>query len=311
MVELGRPGGQMDANDDLARGPIELITDLSLSDNNPNNPAHTAGTTFMGQFLDHDMTRDAGSRLGRPTPVGRSTNLRSASFDLDSLYGAGPIENAAFYESDDPIVLRVESGGRFGAARGEDAGPTSLATRNLLRHITWEVPSGQRIAERMNAEPLSSADLSDLSNLGANLDRSTPLWFYILREADVFAEGLHLGPVGGRIVAEVFFSALQNDPNSYLAADPDWQLVLPTLDRSAGFNMTDLLPSQGWIRSVEASRDRARGAAFEERSRSNRGEMRSRHAVPVTGKECRSFWETFLTHGTISTISRTLGGCGG
>jgi hypothetical protein len=34
--------------------------------NNPNNPTHTAGTTFFGQFLDHDITFDASSPLGVP-----------------------------------------------------------------------------------------------------------------------------------------------------------------------------------------------------------------------------------------------------
>ena len=51
-------------------GPIALIVDPDLSMNNPNNPAHTAGTTFMGQFMDHDMTFDLTSRLGVPTRAG-------------------------------------------------------------------------------------------------------------------------------------------------------------------------------------------------------------------------------------------------
>jgi hypothetical protein len=58
MLELGRPGGLLDAQDDLAAGPVQLIVDLELSRNNPNNPAHTAGTTFIGQFMDHDLTFD-------------------------------------------------------------------------------------------------------------------------------------------------------------------------------------------------------------------------------------------------------------
>ena len=67
LIELGRPGGLLDANDPLDRSPKDLIVDLSLSANNPNNPSHTAGTTFLGQFLDHDLTFDANSRLGVPT----------------------------------------------------------------------------------------------------------------------------------------------------------------------------------------------------------------------------------------------------
>src|SRR5262245_40528211 len=63
LREIGKPGGMMDAADDLAAGPVALIVDPALSENNPNNPTHTAGTTFMGQFLDHDLTFDLTSRL--------------------------------------------------------------------------------------------------------------------------------------------------------------------------------------------------------------------------------------------------------
>jgi len=55
LRELGAKGGPLDAKDDLAKGPVLLITDPSLSVNNPNNPSHTAGTTFFGQFVDHDI----------------------------------------------------------------------------------------------------------------------------------------------------------------------------------------------------------------------------------------------------------------
>jgi hypothetical protein len=48
LMELGKPGGILDAKDDLAKGPVLLITDLTLSENNPNNDTHTAGATFMG-----------------------------------------------------------------------------------------------------------------------------------------------------------------------------------------------------------------------------------------------------------------------
>ncbi len=54
------------------------------------------------------------------------------------------------------------------------------------------------------------------------------------------AGGLHLGPVGGRIVAEVFLGVLLADPTSYLSTQPDWRPTLP--GRVAGeFGMVDLL----------------------------------------------------------------------
>ncbi len=113
LAELGKPGGILDAADPLDVGPIRLITEPELSPDNPDNLDHTAGTTFLGQFLDHDITSDAGSTLGRPTSVRRSTNLRSAKLDLDTVYGGGPGETRELYTDDDPFQLRVESGGRF------------------------------------------------------------------------------------------------------------------------------------------------------------------------------------------------------
>ncbi|HXQ56700.1 MAG TPA: peroxidase, partial [Actinomycetes bacterium] len=53
LATLGAAGGPMDPADDLS-DPITLVTDPAKSLNNPNNPAITAGFTFLGQFLDHD-----------------------------------------------------------------------------------------------------------------------------------------------------------------------------------------------------------------------------------------------------------------
>jgi hypothetical protein len=51
---------------------------------------HTAGTTFMGQLMDHDMTFDLSSRLDVPTEPATSASSRGPAFDLDSVYGDGP-----------------------------------------------------------------------------------------------------------------------------------------------------------------------------------------------------------------------------
>ena len=113
LMQLGSPGGILDANDDLAAGPVALIVDPNLSLINRNNPTHTAGVTFFGQFLDHDMTFDLTSRLGFPTQPIRSPNARTPFFDLDSVYGDGPGGNPELYDAADPIKFRVESGGQF------------------------------------------------------------------------------------------------------------------------------------------------------------------------------------------------------
>ena len=62
MQDIGKLGGMLDAKDELGDGgkaaAIALIVDPALSANNANNPAQTAGSTFIGQFLDHDVTFD-------------------------------------------------------------------------------------------------------------------------------------------------------------------------------------------------------------------------------------------------------------
>src|SRR5439155_15016710 len=113
LLELGRADGILDAADDLAAGPVALITDPNLQLVNRNNPTHTAGVTFFGQFLDHDMTFDQVSRLGIPTPPITSPNTRTPFFDLDSVYGDGTDGSPELYDATDPIKFRVESGGQF------------------------------------------------------------------------------------------------------------------------------------------------------------------------------------------------------
>jgi hypothetical protein len=126
--------------------------------------------------------------------------------------------------------------------------PVSLPQRNLLRHVTWGIPSGQSIARFMEVPALSKADLRDLRDIDRNLDldESTPLWFYVLREGHVMTGGARLGPVGGRIVGEVFIGLLQLDRDSYLH-ERGWR---PTLPQRGGrvtgdFRMVDFLTFAG------------------------------------------------------------------
>ena len=46
---------------------------------------------------------------------------------------------------------------------------------------------------------------------------ATPLWYYILKEAQVRGNGERLGPVGARLVAEVFVGLVQGDKDSFLS----------------------------------------------------------------------------------------------
>jgi hypothetical protein len=447
LRELGASGGIMDAHDDLSAGPVQLIVNPALSVNNPDNPTHTAGTTFVGQFIDHDITFDAATQLGVPAEPEATRNTRVPVLDLDSVYGGGPMVSPQLYDPNDAPKLRIESGGRFedlprnaddsaiiGDRRNDEniiiAGlhaafilfhnnmvdlaraqglvepanaadafrfarnetrwhyhsmilsqflpqvigdsrldqirrgrrfyrppsgrafmpvefqtgsyrmghsmvrpsyrvnftgqppdkpnspvffgflfdpaqenvpdsddlrggsraprryvgwptffdfgdgnfrnnklidtrlstplfhlplfaiasgepPTSLAERNLLRHLTWSLPSGQTLASVIGAQRLSVGQLKQtgLGDISTSFLTSTPMWFYVLHEAFVREGGHRLGPVGGTIVGEVLVGLLDADPGSLLN-QRGWSPRIPV--RTAGHVlMQDILDFAG------------------------------------------------------------------
>ena len=134
---------------------------------------------------------------------------------------------------------------------GEDpAKPEAiLPFRNLKRGVNMGLPSGQAVATKMGIPVLAPAKIATGPD-GAvakkhGFDKKTPLWYYILKEAEQLGGGEHLGPVGGTIVAEVLIGLVQGDPTSYLSAKPKFA---PSLGAKAGeFNMTDLLTFAGVV----------------------------------------------------------------
>jgi Animal haem peroxidase len=131
--------------------------------------------------------------------------------------------------------------------------PPSLPQRNLIRSFELGLPTGQDVARAMHLPVLADKDILigkavDAPEPGDVLGpidaikgleafkRNCPLWTYILAEAAQnrvsvqipVTEGKsistpQLGPVGGRIVAEVFLGLMFGDNNSFLNLQPDWQ----------------------------------------------------------------------------------------
>jgi hypothetical protein len=126
--------------------------------------------------------------------------------------------------------------------------PPSLAARNLLRGWRLGLPSGQRVAHRMGVVPLTdeniligkavdtNPDLSSILAVSPVFRHNCPLWTYVLAEAIQHKEPVkipvnenvtintpRLGPVGGRIVMEVFLGLMFNDKQSLLTLQPNWQ----------------------------------------------------------------------------------------
>jgi hypothetical protein len=119
-----------------------------------------------------------------------------------------------------------------------------LAVRNLLRGSALGLPSGQDVARAMGIVPLEDEQLFEGITLADearhDLSGQAPLWFYILREAEAEAASAGLGPVGGRMVAEVLIGLLAADPLSYLGIFPTWEPTLPS--RTPGsYTLTDII----------------------------------------------------------------------
>ncbi|PWT83469.1 MAG: peroxidase [Blastocatellia bacterium] len=96
----------------------------------------------------------------------------------------------------------------------------SLAVRDLERGEGVGLPSGEAIARALGEQPLTA---DEVGAAAAGWHGDTPLWYYVLREADVRCGGDRLGPVGGRIVAEVLAGLLANDETSVLHAPAEWR----------------------------------------------------------------------------------------
>jgi Animal haem peroxidase len=118
----------------------------------------------------------------------------------------------------------------------EEEAYQSLAGRDLQRGHAYGLPSGEAVARAMGEEPLSRSEVG-LADFG--WEAESPLWFYVLRESEARADGERLGPVGGRIVAEVLLGIIDGDPESYRAIEPDWTPTLPS--RGDRFELTDVL----------------------------------------------------------------------
>ena len=150
----------------------------------------------------------------------------------------------------DPLKL-LPSGSFGGEFEEEGTFRANLAFRNLTRAKMVKLATGQKAVDRLKAKGvnvtlLTKAKLRDgdngasLSGLTAsqraNVLENTPLWFYVLREAEL--NNGRLKGVGARIVAETIHRAIEGSQFS-IVRDPAWT---PTLGPDAAtFRMSDLL----------------------------------------------------------------------
>ena len=136
----------------------------------------------------------------------------------------------------------VERASRLDAKMADDLlalpGPVdslhrSLATRNMVRGQSFLLPSGETVARCIGRPDAEIAQIHDaVAASGLPLGAGTPLWFYILKEAELIGReeadgsrrpGEGLGPVGATLVAETVIGLIELDPRSWLGANRNWR----------------------------------------------------------------------------------------
>jgi hypothetical protein len=208
-----RPSYRLNFGPDGGSPFFAFVVDDSLDPNDPDPADLRGGKRAPRRFVDWQTFFDFGDGNSRPNKK-IDAKLSTGLFQLLGSRGPSPGMPAD--------------------------GIQSLASRNLMRHVNFGLPSGQAVARLLGVQVLTSEQLAELDDM----DHSTPLWFYILKEAELLEDGVHLGPVGGRIVGEVFIALLQGDRTSYLVAEPNWK---PILSMTGEFHITDLLTFAGVV----------------------------------------------------------------
>lgn len=137
------------------------------------------------------------------------------------------------------------------------SGIPSLAARNLIRGWRMGLPSGQAVARQLGLPVIPDAKLQvgkateadtptnpKLTDISPLFKDNAPLWYYLLAEAqqEFVNNGtpIRLGPVGGRIVGEVFVGLLWEDSHSYLRQDPTWQ-PFAAFQQNGTFGIAELI----------------------------------------------------------------------
>ncbi|MEL6672941.1 MAG: peroxidase family protein [Bacteroidota bacterium] len=117
--------------------------------------------------------------------------------------------------------------------KSDDWFERSLPYRNLKRGKIYGLPSGESVAHRLGIVPIEVPLTQECQLEG------TPLWFYMLYESEYLHEGERMGPVGSRILGEVFFGIMRNHDQSFLKVHPLWR---PHLGRNEGdFDFVDMV----------------------------------------------------------------------
>jgi Animal haem peroxidase len=213
-----------------APASLGLLFQFSGTSGTLSPPPSTPNDRESGSFeqLPSNWTVDF-RRLYNFTEVGRA--------DLTPPEGAPNLAMMTDTQLVDP--LKALPLGSFGGPSSTPPEELNLAFRNLIRANMVELASGQQMAAMMGVAPVTAAKLTQgLPAALKSVGTQTPLWYYILREAEL--NGGKLTGVGGRIVAETFHRAMEGSAHS-IVRDASFRPTALVNNPGNRFNMTDLL----------------------------------------------------------------------
>ncbi|MEH6690169.1 MAG: heme peroxidase family protein [Pseudorhizobium pelagicum] len=129
----------------------------------------------------------------------------------------------------------------------------NLAFRNLRRGVQIGLPSGQAICRAMGIEPMTPDEIATGPDGEVarkhGLHETTPLWYYVLKEAEHYYKGKRLGPMASTIVAETFLGMVHGDQESFLWQRSNWKPELPGATEGH-FTMADLIRFVGDVNPI-------------------------------------------------------------
>jgi hypothetical protein len=175
----------------------------------------------------------------RAEPIPDDYLLEWGTF-FDGLPTSGPRASSSFIDTSVSFAMHGLSAETIQLANKLEAvDPSNLPVRTLLRGARAQLPSGQEAADALidrgtikASDRLTEAELAQDTCDGSGgvlrkhgLAERTPLFYYLLKEAELKAGGLTLGPLGSQIVFEVIQKAIEADPHSYVSIfGRNWRL---------------------------------------------------------------------------------------
>ncbi|MEY2531988.1 MAG: hypothetical protein QOI96_2073 [Verrucomicrobiota bacterium] len=191
----------------------------------------------------HSMVR-VRYELNRENPEFELTRVISEAHKPGALHPSLAVTWQKFFTTREPannldtaipepmFQLPAEALRRFGPVISND-NPAELPVRTLRRGLEMKLPTGEEVRDALCPGSKISAAPPEFPNyqpekilVDLGLKGRTPLWYYVLLEAEVNERGANLGELGSRLLAEVIEGALHADPTSMMSQlkqNPKWR----------------------------------------------------------------------------------------